>query len=83
MRMRVCYVDCHEAGLRCYLVIYLEKILRPLQLFSSVYDLFADPRIYVFSIIFRINSDYFHFGVIHPVFVIDTRCWLHGIGTQI
>jgi hypothetical protein len=33
MRMRVCYLDCHEAGLCCYLVIHIENLLRPLQLF--------------------------------------------------
>jgi hypothetical protein len=33
MRMRVCYLDCHEAGLRYYLVIYIENFIRPLQLF--------------------------------------------------
>jgi hypothetical protein len=33
MRMRVCYLDCHEAGLCCYLVIHIENILLPLQLF--------------------------------------------------
>jgi hypothetical protein len=33
MRMRVCYLDCHEAGLCCYLVIDIENILRPLQVF--------------------------------------------------
>jgi hypothetical protein len=33
MHMRVCYLDCHEAGLYCYLVIYKENVLRPLQLF--------------------------------------------------
>jgi hypothetical protein len=32
MRMRVCYPDCHEAGLCCYLVIHIETLLRPLQL---------------------------------------------------
>jgi hypothetical protein len=32
MRMRVCYLDCHEARLRCYLVIYIENLLRSLQL---------------------------------------------------
>jgi hypothetical protein len=26
MRMRVCYLDCHEAGLCCYLVIYRTPI---------------------------------------------------------
>jgi hypothetical protein len=33
MRMRVCFLDCHEAGLCCYLVIHIETLLRPLQLF--------------------------------------------------
>jgi hypothetical protein len=33
MRMRVCYLDCHEAGLCCYLVKHIENLLRPLQLF--------------------------------------------------
>jgi hypothetical protein len=33
MRMRVCCLDCHEAGLCCYLVIHIENLLRPLQLF--------------------------------------------------
>jgi hypothetical protein len=33
MRMRVCYLDCHELGLFCYLVIHTEDLLRPLQLF--------------------------------------------------
>jgi hypothetical protein len=33
MRMRVYYLDFHEVGLYCYLVIYTENVLRPLQLF--------------------------------------------------
>jgi hypothetical protein len=33
MRMRVCYLDCHDTGLCCYLVIHLENLLCPLQLF--------------------------------------------------
>jgi hypothetical protein len=33
IRMRVCYLDSHEAGLCCYLVIHIESLLRPLQLF--------------------------------------------------
>jgi hypothetical protein len=33
MRMRVCYLDSHEGGLCCYLVIHIETLLRPLQLF--------------------------------------------------
>jgi hypothetical protein len=33
VRMRVFYRDGHEAGLCCYLVIHIENLLRPLQLF--------------------------------------------------
>jgi predicted transposase YbfD/YdcC len=33
MRMHVFYLDCHEAGLVCYIEIHVENLLRPLQLF--------------------------------------------------
>jgi hypothetical protein len=33
IHMHVCYLDCHEDGLCCYLVILIEKLVRPLQLF--------------------------------------------------
>jgi hypothetical protein len=33
IRMRFCYLDSHEAGLCCYLVIHVENLLPPLQLF--------------------------------------------------
>jgi hypothetical protein len=33
MGMRVCYLDWHEAGLCCYLVIHIGNTLHPLQLF--------------------------------------------------
>jgi hypothetical protein len=33
VRLRSCYLDCHEAGLCCYLVIHIETLLCPLQLF--------------------------------------------------
>jgi hypothetical protein len=33
MRMRLCYLDCHEAGLCCYLVIHIENLLPQLQTF--------------------------------------------------
>jgi hypothetical protein len=33
IRMRVCYLPCHEDGLCCYLVMHIQNILRPLQLF--------------------------------------------------
>jgi hypothetical protein len=31
--MRICYLDCHDAGLCCYLVTHIENLLRPWQLF--------------------------------------------------
>jgi hypothetical protein len=33
MRTSVCYLDCHDAGLYCYLVIHIQNLLCPLQLF--------------------------------------------------
>jgi hypothetical protein len=33
LRMRVCYLDCNEAGLFCYLVVHIGNLLRPLQRF--------------------------------------------------
>jgi hypothetical protein len=33
MRMYVWYLDCYEAGMCCYLLIHVENLLRPLQLF--------------------------------------------------
>jgi hypothetical protein len=33
LRIRVCYLDCHEAGLCCYLLIHIENISCTLQLF--------------------------------------------------
>jgi hypothetical protein len=33
MRMRVCYLYCHEGGLCCYLVKHIENLLLRLQLF--------------------------------------------------
>jgi hypothetical protein len=42
MRTGVCYLDCHEAGLCCYLVIHIENLLRPLQLFYFHLWLFTD-----------------------------------------
>jgi hypothetical protein len=46
MRMFVCYLECHEAGLCCYLVIHIENLLRQLQLFYFHCDLFTDSPSY-------------------------------------
>jgi hypothetical protein len=47
MRMRVCYLDYHEAGMCCYLVIHLENLWRPLQL--SYFHLWPIYRLYYIS----------------------------------
>jgi hypothetical protein len=47
-RMRVCYLDSHEAGMCCYLVIHTENLLRPLQLFYfHLWPIYWLPRTYV------------------------------------
>jgi hypothetical protein len=45
MRMRICYLACHEAGLYCHLMIHVENLLRPLySCITSICDLFTDSR---------------------------------------
>jgi hypothetical protein len=53
--MRICYLNCHKAGLCCYLVIHIENLLHPLQLFllPFVNKLLTLPRIYVHHIVAR------------------------------
>jgi hypothetical protein len=59
MRMRICYLDCHEAGLCCYLVIHIENLLRQLQLFY-----FHLCPIYWLSLVFPyIKTGIWHRGV--------------------
>jgi hypothetical protein len=41
-----CYLDCHETGLCCYLLIDIENLLHLLQLFPSICDLFTDSPSY-------------------------------------
>jgi hypothetical protein len=44
MHMRTCYLDCHEAGLCCYLVIHIENLLRQLQLsYIHVWPIYLHP----------------------------------------
>jgi hypothetical protein len=50
-RMRVCYLDCHETGLCCYLAMDIENLLRPLQLFY-----FHLWPIYWLSLVINIRS---------------------------
>jgi hypothetical protein len=42
LNMRICYLDCHEAGLCCYLVTHMQNLLHPLHCFTSIWDLFTD-----------------------------------------
>jgi hypothetical protein len=48
LNIRINYLDCHEAGLCCYLVIHIENLLRPLQLLY-----FHLWPIYWLSVVFR------------------------------
>jgi hypothetical protein len=34
MCLHICHLDCHEVGVCCYLVIHIENLLHPLQLFN-------------------------------------------------
>jgi hypothetical protein len=47
MRMSVCYLHCHEAGLCCYLVIHVENPITSITavLLSFVSYLLTLPRI--------------------------------------
>jgi hypothetical protein len=49
MRMRVCYLllDCHDAGLCCYLVIHTENLLHPYSRFTPICDVFTDSPSYM------------------------------------
>jgi hypothetical protein len=42
MHIHVCYLDCHEAVLCCCLVMHIENLLRPLQLFHFYCDLLTN-----------------------------------------
>jgi hypothetical protein len=67
MLMRVCYLDYHEAGLFCYLVIHIENILHPLQLFyfnlcpiywlSLVLCILPTECVCLFCMVLTTNSD--------------------------
>jgi hypothetical protein len=44
MRMRVFYLDCHEAGLCCYLVTDIENLLVHYSCFTCICDIFTTLR---------------------------------------
>jgi hypothetical protein len=57
MSMLVCYLDCHEAGLCCYLVIPVHKICYVLySCFTSICELFTNCPSY-----FYLNECYYNF----------------------
>jgi hypothetical protein len=74
MRIRVCYLDCHESGLDCYLVIYIEKLLRLLQLFYfhlwPIYRLCLVLVSYFFPLSLCIVFDTVHRSNFPPVLVV-------------
>jgi hypothetical protein len=45
MPLRVCYVDCHEAGQCCYLVIHIENLLRHYSCFTCICVLLTDSSL--------------------------------------
>jgi hypothetical protein len=45
MRMRICYLDWHEAGLCCYLVIHIETYYIHYSCFTCICDLFTDSLV--------------------------------------
>jgi hypothetical protein len=48
MCMRVCYLDCHEVGLYCYLVIHMENLyFIHYSSFTSICDLFTNSPSYL------------------------------------
>jgi hypothetical protein len=69
MSMRVYYLDCHEAGLCCYLVIHIENnitsitaILLPFvaYLLTVPRTVYSVHRVYcLFHMVLTINSDCF------------------------
>jgi hypothetical protein len=62
MRMRVCYLDGHEAGQCCYLVLDIENLLHPLQLFllPFVAYLLTLPRknMIIEYTVYHLNNNY-------------------------
>jgi hypothetical protein len=58
MRMHMCYLDCHGAGLYCYLVIHVETPLHPLQLFYFHLWLIYWPSLVLYISIDRIIEEW-------------------------
>jgi hypothetical protein len=51
--LHVCFLDCHEAGLCCYLVIHIENYYIHHNCFTSICDLFTDSPSYSSQIVSR------------------------------
>jgi hypothetical protein len=67
MLMRVCYLECHEAGLCCYLLILIENLLSPLQLLY----LHLWP-IYLLSLVIETS----HEDIRISVHTLSITCWI-------
>jgi hypothetical protein len=74
MRMRVCYRDCHQAGLCCYLVIHIENLLHALQLFISICILFTDFPSYVLGLRFS-RPEFSELQVFRLSELLHAECW--------
>jgi hypothetical protein len=46
-RKRVCYLDCHEAGLCCYLVIHIGNLYVLYRCLTSICDMFTESPPYI------------------------------------
>jgi hypothetical protein len=61
--MRVCYLDCYEAGLGCYILILIDNLLRSLQMLyfhlCPIYWLFLiilnESFIFCFRVAYMVN----------------------------
>jgi hypothetical protein len=82
MRMLVCYLDYHEAGLYCHLVIHIENLLRPLQLFHfhswPIYGLFVQwtSRWTAFDKFVGTHKFYAYFSNLYQRAKFDTTRWM-------
>jgi hypothetical protein len=61
MSMHVCYLVCREDGLCHCLMIHIENLLQPLQLFSSICDLLTVSASYIIIDFFNKES---HYGIL-------------------
>jgi hypothetical protein len=54
MRMRVCYLYCHETGLCCYLLIHIENLLQPFCF--HLWPIYWLPRSFFYGCVYVIEN---------------------------